>query len=269
MRLNSLNDIERKHRHIFLSPHFDDVVFSCGGTLAVQASSGLRPLVITIFAGVPNPDLRLSAFATQVHRQMGADTKQPVNTVVEARRKEDAAAMDYLEADYLWLDYLDAIYRGSPAYYQNNTQLIGGYVHPDDLWIDKQLAQDLVALQERLPDTVWYAPLGVGRHIDHQIVCSAADRLLQRGSRVYFYEDFPYVLRDNALETRKQELGISELRLVEMSEFLPVRQQAAALYSSQIDSAFGSLDTMKTAMEQYSHNIRPVETIHLERFWTI
>ena len=96
---------------------------------------------------------------------------------MEIRRKEDASALDYLEVDYLWLDYLDAIYRGSPAYYSDRDQLIGGDVHPFDATLDRQLAGDLLALQERLPDAVWYAPLGVGRHVDHQIVCSAADQL--------------------------------------------------------------------------------------------
>ena len=268
MRLNSLNDIDRKHRHIFLSPHLDDAVYSCGGTLAVQASCGLRPLVITIFSGIPESNLSLSPFAAHIHRKMGADAKMPVSSFVAARRQEDATALGYLEADYLWLDYSDAIYRGSPAYYQSEEQLIGGYVHPNDLWIDKDLAEKLVALQDRLPDATWYAPLGVGRHVDHQIVCSAADRLLQLGSKVYFYEDFPYVLKDKALENRKQEVGISELRLVEMSEFLPVRQQAAAMYASQIEANFSNLEEMQSDITRYTHSIRPVETVHIERYWT-
>ena len=51
MQLKNFDEIKRDHRHIFLSPHLDDVVYSCGGTLGVQVSTGLRPLVITVFAG--------------------------------------------------------------------------------------------------------------------------------------------------------------------------------------------------------------------------
>lgn len=177
MQLTSFNDITRQYRHIFLSPHLDDAVYSCGGTLAVQVSNGLRPLVITVFSGVPSPELNLSPFALEIQRKMGGANLDAAS-LVEARHNEDAKALDFIHADYLWLDYLDAIYRGNPAYYTSSEQLIGGTVHPADIEVDRQLAQDLGALQERLPDAVWYAPLGVGRHVDHQIVCSAADRLI-------------------------------------------------------------------------------------------
>jgi LmbE family N-acetylglucosaminyl deacetylase len=268
LQLTSLNDITRKHRHIFLSPHFDDVIYSCGGTLGVQVSCGLRPLVITVFGGAPSPHTPLSPYATQVHRGWGFGTLSASEVVAE-RRKEDAAALDFLQADYFWLDYPDAIYRGNPAYYTREEQLVGGEVNPADLEIDQQLAQDLLTLQERLPDAVWYAPLGIGRHVDHQIVCSAADRLAQRGVKVNFYEDFPYVLREGALQARQQELGTAlEPGLVEMSEMLPLRIEASSMYASQTATNFGSEEAMQTATKKYAHSIRPVETVHLERYWT-
>ena len=268
MQLTSLNDITRQYRHIFLSPHLDDAVYSCGGTLAVQVSNGLRPLVITVFSGVPSPGLNLSPFALEIQRKMGG-ANQDAASLVKARHKEEANALDFIHANYLWLDYLDAIYRGNPAYYTSREQLIGGTVHPADIEIDKQLAQDLVALHERLPDIVWYAPLGVGRHVDHQIVCSAADRLIQHGANVKLYEDFPYVLEEDALEARLNELGGAfEPAYVEMSEMLPSRREAMALYTSQIELNFDSKASMRRVVDEYTHNIRPVHTVRLERFWT-
>ena len=270
MQLSSLSDITTKHRHIFLAPHFDDVVYSCGGTLGVQLSSGLRPLVITIFAGIPAADLQLSPLATQIHREMGTSLSQGVGAAVETRRKEDAAALDYLQVDYLWLDYPEAIYRGSPAYYTTKEELIGGDVNNADLSIDHQLAEDLVALAERLPDAAWYAPMGIGRHVDHQIVSSAADRLVQRGSKVYMFEEFPYVLQAGAREARMLELCEAlEPALVEVSEMMPYRLEAADMYASQVVPNFGDAATMHRAMDTYAYNIRPVETIRLERYWTV
>ena len=267
MQLKSFDEITKGHRHIFLSPHLDDVVYSCGGTLGVQVSTGLRPLVITVFAGVPSSTIELSSLATEMQRDMGF--RQNAQTAVTIRREEDARALAYLNADYLWLDYLDAIYRGTPAYYTQNSQLIGGDVHPGDLWIDRELAQNLVALHDRLPDAVWYAPLGVGRHVDHQIVCSAVDRLIQRGANVKLYEDFPYVLTKDTLEERLKEFGGTlEPALVEMSEMLHLRQEASEMYSSQIQLIFADKASMFQSMEDYSHGIRPVQTVHLERYWT-
>ncbi len=266
MRLQSFADIARQHRHIFLSPHFDDVVFSCGGTIALQASCGLHPLVITVFGGTPPAGYRLSPFALEVHQDMGFG--QDAGEAVEARRKEDAKALDYLGADYLWLDYVDAIYRGDPPYYAQRAALFGE-IHPDDLAIDRQLAEHLVALSERLPDAVWYAPLGVGHHVDHQIVSSAADRLVQRGANVKFYEDFPYTTHPDDLARRLEELGGTlEPAYVEMSELLPLRQEAALMYASQISAIFGDKESMYRLMDTYTHNIRPVETVRLERYWT-
>lgn len=269
MQFTSFDELTRTQRHIFLSPHFDDVVFSCGGTLGVQVSNGLRPLVITVFAGVPESNLTLSPFAQQIHRRMAGGQIFSAPDLVERRRREDAAALDFLRADYLWLNYLDAIYRGSPASYMQEEQLIGGTVQSSDLWIDQQLSQDLLALQERLPDTVWYAPLAVGRHVDHQIVASAVDRLVQRGAKVKFYEDFPYVLRENALNSRLQEFGGTlEPNYVEMSEMLPLRLEASDMYASQVDLNFGSRAAMQSSMQSYTRNIRPVYTVHLERYWS-
>ena len=266
MQLKSFDDIQRVHRHIFLSPHFDDVVYSCGGTLGVQASAGLRPLVITVFGGAPTTPVEFSPFALETHRKMGF--RQDAQAAIATRRREDAAALDYLHADYLWLDYPDAMYRGTPPHYPN--RVVGVDVHPGDLWIDRELAQNLVALHDRLPDAVRYAPLAIGPHVDHQIVCSAADRLTELGANVKLYEDFPYVLDNGAREKRIKDFGGSlEPALVEMSEMLPLRQEAAAMYASQIDANFGNKEVMFNAMQTYTYSIRPVHTVHLERYWTL
>jgi hypothetical protein len=124
-------------------------------------------------------------------------------------------------------------------------------------------------LHERVPDTVWYAPLGVGRHVDHQIVSSAIDRLIQRDANVKLYEDFPYVLTEGALVDRLKEFGGTlEPALVEMSEMLHLRQEASEMYASQIQVNFGDKQSMFQAMNDYTHGIRPVQTVHLERYWT-
>lgn len=234
----------------------------------MQVSVGLHPLVITVFGGTPEQGATLSSFAMDIHRKMGFS--QDIQTAIQTRRKEDAAALEHLGVDYLWLDYPDAIYRGTPAYYTYENQLIGGEVNPGDRWIDEELAGILVNLRQRLPDAVWYAPLAVGRHVDHQIVCSAADRLTELGAKVNLYEDFPYVARHaGSLVERLEEFGNSlEPGLVEMSEMLPLRLQAAARYASQTGVNFPDEASMFKMMTDYTHSIRPVETVHLERYWS-
>ena len=55
---------------------------------------------------------------------------------------------------------------------------------------------------------------------------------------------------------------------VEMSEMLPIRLEAADFYTSQILVNFGDRVRMHRIMEDYTHGIRPVQTVHLERYWT-
>jgi len=266
LQINSIDDITTNHRRIFLSPHFDDAVYSCGGTLGVQVNGGFHPLVITIFGGV-SWEKTLSPLALKVHSRMGFS--QDIAATIQARRHEDAEAMEHLGVDYLWLDYPDAIYRGTPAHYTPNN-LIGGEVHPGDYRVNEELITILGALCKRLPNAVWYAPLGVGRHVDHQIVCSVANCLIQLGARVNFYEDFPYVVyqRGLCLVKRLGEFGCKlECEVVEMSRTLHLRQEASAKYASQTVLNFGDEPTLFRAMADYTHCIRPDETMHHERYW--
>ena len=53
-----------------------------------------------------------------------------------------------------------------------------------------------------------------------------------------------------------------------MSEMLPIRIEASGLYTSQVELNFGNRANMRRVMEEYTHGIRPVQTVHLERYWT-
>jgi len=266
MQLKSFNDITPDYQHIYLSPHFDDVVYSCGGSIGLQVSLGQRPLVITVFAGIPPSESKLGPFASKVHKLMGFG--QDTAAAIAARRNEDANAITYLHADYLWLDYHDAIYRGTPAYYTGR-RLVSGKYHRNDCWINKQLAQDLVTLHERLPNVTWYAPLAIGRHVDHQIVFSAVESLICLGASVSFYEDFPYVTGARVLQKRLSELDHTlKPTLVEISQQFHLRQQAAGMYASQVKINFGNKEMMHKLINSYTQSICPIEIGHVERYWT-
>lgn len=265
MHLESVDDIIRDYRAIYLQPHFDDAVLSCGGAIALQTATGQRALVITVFGGMPR-DTVMSPFAAQTLQRMGLGTDP--RTAVGQRREEDGAALASLGADTLWLDYPDAILRGTPPYYTSDETLFGA-VHPGDLGIDEQLADTLGKIHERAPLAAIYAPLGIGHHVDHQLVCSAADRLAQRKVNVKFYEDFPYVTNPGALVGRQRELGFAmEPEMVEISGLLRAKEEAVALYRSQVPQLFGTEDRMRQALRDYSSSLRRAYPgIAIERYW--
>jgi LmbE family N-acetylglucosaminyl deacetylase len=271
MSLHTLDNIDTQHQCIYLSPHFDDAVYSCGGTIALQARQGKNPLITTVFAGIPSSKQFFNLFALRVQRDMGVRFPLWCNPhgIIRVRRNEDGIALAYLQATPLWLSYRDSIYRGLPAYYTTYPAL-RQKLHPADGWIEEKLTQDLVAVHQRLPHLTWYAPLGIGHHIDHQIVSAAARRLLKHGARVLFYEDFPYVTHESALSERHRELNLPLTPvLVDISSVWQMRLQAAERYRTQVKMNFGSHKALHDLIERYTHSIDAAHGTAVERYWEV
>ena len=98
------DNLPNDYVHIYLSPHFDDAALSVGGTIVRQTAAGERVLVVTVCSASPREPL--NAFAAHLHERWGG-----ASDPIAVRRAEDAAAVERLGADLLWLDELDAIYR--------------------------------------------------------------------------------------------------------------------------------------------------------------
>jgi LmbE family N-acetylglucosaminyl deacetylase len=267
MQLSSLDQITAQYRHIYLQPHYDDAALSCGGTIALQTSTGQRALIVTVFGDMPSSTADIGGFARQVQRDQWGMGDDPAE-VVRQRRQEDTAAADLLGADTLWLDFPEALYRGAPALYETEEALFGA-VHARDQRLEEDLEQVFLNIHERAPLAVLYAPLGIGHHVDHQICCSAADRLAQRKIAVKFFEDFPYVAQPHALQSRQNELQIAmEPEVVEVSGLTRLREEAIAQYASQIRQLFGSRERLHQQLRDYSTSIRRTYPgIEIERYW--
>ncbi|MRR32548.1 PIG-L family deacetylase, partial [bacterium] len=93
---------------IYLSPHLDDAVLSCGGMIAEQASGGDSIQIWTICAGAP-PAGRLSPFARKLHQRWGTG-----RDAIKVRRLEDRAACQRLGAVSRHFPIPDCIYRQDP-----------------------------------------------------------------------------------------------------------------------------------------------------------
>jgi len=247
----------------YLSPHLDDAVLSCGGLIRRQVISGAQVTVITVFAGQPL-DHEISEYAASLHRLWGSGEE-----TVPQRRREDRTALKWLGATARHLDYLDAIYRSD-----GNRFL---YVSDQDLFdrphkLEAKLIDDVAASIPRLlsPADSWlYAPLGVGNHVDHQLVARASMRLLQLTGRVIFYEDYPYVERPGALTTRLEGIGGLGWRpQIEAlaTECIQAKIDAVSSYQSQLSSLFGGAEKVKTRVTGYALAISPAEGM-AERYW--
>jgi LmbE family N-acetylglucosaminyl deacetylase len=255
-------------KHIYLAPHLDDAVLSCGGAICRHTASGDAVLVITVFSGEFKGEI-LSPFALQVHGEWGNPPKP-----LALRRAEDMAALALLAAEVRHLDDLDAIYRADPDgrwLYAELGTLLGEVQPADPMVLDRPdgLVDRLVRLVSLENQAILYAPLAVGHHVDHQIVHAAARRLLETGYQVAFYEDYPYAERKGALESALIVAGANNWRAEAISldpVHVTAKVSALGYYRSQLAVLFGGAGAMPNRVWAFAAT-RSVEHGLAERIW--
>lgn len=254
--------------HRFLSPHYDDIALSCGGTVALLSERGLAPEIEVLFGEGPAAGAALSPFAAENLRDWGL-------TAVEAtavRRQEERTAAGVLGATTSWLPFPDAIYRD--RHYLNNEQLFG-----EPVAVEGELPEGLIAgLELSEADravTRLYAPLAVGGHVDHRHAFRAGRALAIAGWDVWFYEDLPYALRPGLLEDRLAAIGpeLVPAAVVPIGPVWETKLAAIFAYPSQLARTFsfagsnGSRDDIARLLDGYARRIGGGE--RAERFWRL
>jgi LmbE family N-acetylglucosaminyl deacetylase len=246
--------------HIYVSPHLDDAALSCGGRIWQQVRAGERVLVVMVFAGVPALDTPLSPFARELHAQWGLAADAPLR-----RREEDREALARLGAGAAYWPYLDCIYRQTPDghFPYDGEEALFGEFHSAEEGLVAELTGRLSALPLGQGGAL-YVPLGVGHHVDHQVVRRAAEGL----EGVVHYEDYPYAARPEALEAALGA-GLWQAELASLSqEALEAKIAAIACYSSQF-STLGWADAaeMAAAVRAFAEQSGGGEPA--ERYWRL
>ena len=231
---------------IYISPHLDDVIFSCGGWIWEQTQKGQEVEIWTICAGDP-PAGSLSDLAMSLHQswELGENA-------VRIRREEDQEASRIIGAVPRHLSFLDCIYRFSPQgepFYQTEADIFGGLDPGEVDLIDRVSA----ALEELLPtESDLIVRLGIGNHVDHELTRKAASRL---GRRLYYYADYPYARELEGQEILKFMEGSREWK----GEHLHVTQkgldqwwQGARAYGSQITTFWEDEGALRREIKDFS-----------------
>ncbi len=268
---------------LFLSPHFDDIALSCGGIAARLSRMGAHGVGIALFAAPHQAGVPLSEFAEGMHEQWQRAAGMDVQSINAVRRREEEAAMRLLGLERVWLDLRDGPYRRGQD---------GRYLYTSDqelfdlpaTWERSHVIAEVVARvrevasreQERIGSrgrVRVFAPLGVGRHVDHQLVYLAARRLGPRFG-VLYYEDYPYAAREGALLSRLRELDLTaQPRVTQISDLIGVKIAAIARYKSQLEMLFGSAEAMPEAVRAYTGSVAAEAGLppgeYAERVWQL
>jgi LmbE family N-acetylglucosaminyl deacetylase len=221
---------------IFISPHLDDAILSCGGTIHRLAAQGVKVLIATVFTADFTGHDPLSDLAQTNLRVWGLG-----NRPFAKRCEEDRLAAKHLGAEIAHLGFQDCIYRRDiDGKFLYSERVVDVQVHPCD-WINLEpaLEKALGALLRQYTgrDVRVFCPLGLGAHVDHVLVRHAVERVSAE-REVLYYEEIPYVLRSNVDAGQTQTMSPDMVAISDAD--LQARLNASACYVSQIPGLFPS-----------------------------
>ncbi len=258
--------LKNKYHYIFFSPHFDDAVLSCGGLIARLKKR--KVLVVTIFSDWQKG--RLSFYASQY---LGFCNFKTPEDYFFFRRKEEARASKILGYDCLSLDFSEAIFRFKKrfflnSFFYNNTRQLLGKINKEDQKIADEIEGRIKRTISKYADSggKFYFPLGIGNHIDHQLISQIGRNLTDAyQNEIYFFEDFPYVLNTKRKEREDFFLqkDLKPKKIFLTSQEIETKYQAILSYRSQIKPLFGTKENFQKkffkfyedAYEEYGHLI--------------
>jgi LmbE family N-acetylglucosaminyl deacetylase len=200
--------------------------------------------------------------------------------VMAQRRIEDERYAYFAEASVVFLDLPDAVFRG----YAGDDELLAAPRADDTAPIDT-LRREIT----RLEPQKLYVPLGVGGHVDHQLMRDVGFALLgeaeswtmpgpEWAGRVVFYEDFPYAWWNefNSLEDLPPAhlaglpAGVSlTAEYADISDQIERKITGITIYESQLDRLFGDTRTMANAVRAHGRAMAELGGVPgtAERYW--
>jgi LmbE family N-acetylglucosaminyl deacetylase len=243
-------------RWIYISPHFDDAVLSCGGLIWKQTQKGIPVEIWTVCAGDAPPG-PLSMLAVVCHHQWGIESAEDV---VAARRLENQEAAARVGADTVDFSIPDCIYRRSPTGELLYPEDVFPFIHPFEKDLDVEIAAALIS--ELQPDDIVVSPLAIGGHVDHVLVRQAAEHL---DRPVWYYADIPYLI-DHPEMLVPATKGMEETLYPISKKGLGIWQSGVAAYATQILMLFETGEKMQAAIRLYWQDQRGVRLWHAEEF---
>lgn len=232
---------------IYLSPHFDDAVFSAGGLIREQVQQGCRVEIWTTCAGEPPADHPLSDFARELHGLWDAG-----QAPVQERAREDIQSCRLLGTAHRHLPWLDCIYRIDPQtglhYVQEEEDLYKPYSKNEF-----EALFDLFSSFKIPEGTQVAVPFGIGNHRDHTVVRAVAEK---RYGKIWHYADFPYVMQKQVNPATFVKKSSLRLKPQFSSQSLQAWKNAIACHRSQLPVFWKNAEEMRAAIDQYADIIQ-------------
>ena len=121
-----------------------------------------------------------------------------------------------------------------------------GPLKPEEEGLVSQLGQQLAAALPAGSQLV--CPLALGGHVDHRLTRLAAESL---GSTLYFYADFPYVVKGAAQLDQLKSDGWTSTPFPVSPEGVEAWYEAMAAHKSQISTFWDDLNALRAMLQAY------------------
>lgn len=235
---------------IFFSSHLDDAVFCCGGSIASLIRQNKKVLVVTVFTE-SHPARKVEGDIEQFLTQSGEKDAQ---NLFLKRRGEDKDSANILGFDIQHLGHVDGLWRMDAqekiALYPSFSHIFHKSIHQKDISLLRTLIQEFRKTLQKHPASALYAPLGIGRHVDHRVTfLAASSAAAQEKRKILWYEDIPYRDVPGARELRLAEIKNHSFKqeIFNVSEEMGRKKIAACkAYRSQWDgiqkNGFSTID---------------------------
>ena len=225
-----------KYNIIFISPHLDDVVYSCSQLLSNKKNEGNNILVITLFTQYDETQLSDNIFLNG-----------------KVRKKEDEDALKSIGVDFMHLDYPELMIRDKLKDYSLIKQIIEPfrtlcYVKGDN-YLPDVISQDLQAIVNQNQTQELYFPAAIGFHPDHILTFRSCYKLIN--VKKIIYQDFPYCTNSIYKNLRLAFINYKNNFSIDVN--VEQKKEDIMKYSSQFDIIFENEDLNKI-LEKYQEN---------------
>lgn len=234
----------------FISPHFDDAIYSAGGLIWYLKTKKVPISVINVFT---KPSGLSSTFS--IMKYLRSCNYRDAKKLFNDRTIEDKKVLYRIGVKVYNLNFIDALWRikkigklpkliskiipEMEAIYPifSLSMKIGKVSKYDDL-LKLKISKKLRNITPKNEDYFIFSPIATGKHMDHTIV---SDVSTSEYNNIIYWEDYPYSLNEN---NKKKDYFI----------FKPdwkIKERLIKGYKSQFKAIFGKISIKKVSEKYY------------------
>ncbi|OGK09704.1 hypothetical protein A2767_07625 [Candidatus Roizmanbacteria bacterium RIFCSPHIGHO2_01_FULL_35_10] len=236
--------VKNRTRCVFISPHLDDAILSCGGLIS-SLRDKINMEVVSVFT---RPGVRPETkFVRRFITSCGYKNSE---LLFADRLGEDRVLFKKLGVSFKYLSFIDAVWRKkrinkvlADLLGRINPEFIHIYPKDQDVFSGTISSSDKITLilvekkiLEAIKDDniVVFLPIGTGLHVDHIIIREICRKNFKK---VIYWSDFPYSFRK---EEDINFIKSNKLSSFEWTENIGQKKELIGFYRTQFNSLFPS-----------------------------